>query len=79
MKIIDIFIVFVIIAAASGCLGQKPAETPTKTPVETPIFSTGAQGPEYTIAYISDGRPSKEKSNSKRNLSIDFNQIIPQS
>lgn len=80
MKIIDIFIVFVIITAASGCLGQKPTETPA--PVETPISSTGtdlAGSPEYTIAYLSDGRPGKEKSNSERNLTIDFNQIIPQS
>ncbi|MCX9082403.1 MAG: metallophosphoesterase [Candidatus Methanoperedens sp.] len=79
MKIIDILIVFVIIAAASGCLGKKPTET---SPVETPIFSTGtdsAGAPEYTIAYLSDGRPSKEKSNSERNLKIDFNQIISQS
>ena len=79
MKIIDILIVFVIIAA-SGCLGQKPTET--SAPVETPIFSTGtdsAGSPEYTIAYLSDGRPGKEKSKSERNLTIDFNQIIPQS
>lgn len=75
MKIIDILIVFAIIAAASGCLGQKP----TPAPVETPNFSTDPGSPEYIIAYISDGRPSKEKSNSKRNMVIDFNQIIPQS
>lgn len=83
MKIIDILIVFVIIAAASGCLSKEPAQTPAPVnPVETPIFSTGtysAGGTEYTIAYLSDGRPGKEKSNSERNLTIDFNQIIPQS
>lgn len=85
MKIIDILIIFVVIAAISGCIGQKPKETPAKTPVtpvETPIFSTdtGRGGStEFTVAYLSDGRPSQEKSNSKRNLTIDFNQIITQS
>jgi hypothetical protein len=78
MKIIDILIIFVVIAAISGCLGQKTTETPAKT--GTPIFSKDAgRSPEFTVAYLSDGRPSQEKSNSKRNLTIDFNQIIAQS
>jgi hypothetical protein len=68
-----IFFLIGLVAATiiAGCVGNKEFRT---TPENKDVKST-----EYTIAYISDGRPSKDETHNTNNLTKDFNQIILQS
>gem|GEM_PF-6534912 len=71
-QIIIILLVCLVTATIiSGFIGNKEIK---KSPENKDIKNT-----EYTIAYMSDGRPSKDNANNTDNLTKDFNQLILQS
>lgn len=85
MKKIYVLFVLALTAIVFGCISQYINEEPRITPLhpaETPfagLQENGVSNSEYTIAYIADARPSKERSKNEEKLKKDFDQIIPQS